>query len=155
MEHFQIYMPVAEYDFCKVCKGSGKMPNKEKTWMSLIYGGNSKVCSKCKGDGLLPINKKVKENLHPILKKRKKIEPISVEDRLFKIISDQSGMPLDKIDRKDHFIEDLKLDSLDIIGLITKAEVEFQIDIFINEAEEIFTVEQAIKFIDAKVNSLL
>jgi acyl carrier protein len=74
----------------------------------------------------------------------------SMEERLFRIIEKQSYIPIDEIDRKDHFMNDLKFDSLDIVEFVMHLEEEFHIDISDEEAEKINTVEEAINAIKEK-----
>ncbi|MBA7522509.1 Acyl carrier protein [subsurface metagenome] len=69
-------------------------------------------------------------------------------DRIKKIIVKQSGIDESKITENSSFLDDLGLDSLDIIELIMELEEEFNIEIPDKDAEKIKTVGDAIKYLD-------
>ncbi|MBA7566792.1 acyl carrier protein [Candidatus Atribacteria bacterium 1244-E10-H5-B2] len=69
-------------------------------------------------------------------------------DRIKKIIVKQSGIDKSKITENSSFLDDLGLDSLDIIELIMAFEEEFNIEIPDKEAEKIKTVGDVIKYLD-------
>lgn len=70
-------------------------------------------------------------------------------DKIKKIIVEQLGIEEDKITMKTSFKEDLNIDSLDLFQVIM--EIEDAFDIEIEDAENIKTVEDAVKYIDSKI----
>ena len=53
----------------------------------------------------------------------------------------------EKVSSKSHFVNDLGLDSLDVGEIVMALEDEFGIEVSDEEAEKIFTVEDAVEFI--------
>ena len=53
----------------------------------------------------------------------------------------------EKVSSKSHFVNDLGLDSLDVVEIVMALEDEFGIEVSDEEAEKIFTVEDALEFI--------
>ena len=53
----------------------------------------------------------------------------------------------EKVSSKIHFVNDLGLDSLDVVEIVMALEDEFGIEVSDEEAEKIFTVEDAVEFI--------
>ena len=52
-----------------------------------------------------------------------------------------------QVSSKSHFVNDLGLDSLDVVEIVMALEDEFGIEISDEEAEKVFTVEDAVEFI--------
>ena len=73
---------------------------------------------------------------------------MSVEAKVKSIIAEQLGVGEDEIKAESAFIEDLGADSLDIVELVMAMEEEFEIEIPDEEAENIKTVGDAIKYIN-------
>lgn len=71
-------------------------------------------------------------------------------ERIKKIIIKQSGIDKSKITEDSSFLDDLGLDSLDIIELLMAFEEEFGIEIPDKDAEKIKTVGDAINEIRKK-----
>lgn len=71
----------------------------------------------------------------------------SVEDKVKSIIVEQLGISEDEVKPEASFIDDLGADSLDIVELVMAMEEEFEIEIPDEEAENIKTVGDAIKYI--------
>jgi len=69
-------------------------------------------------------------------------------DRIKKILVDRLGVDESKITENSSFLDNLGLDSLDIIELIMAFEEEFNIEIPDKDAEKIKTVGDAIKYLD-------
>ena len=65
-------------------------------------------------------------------------------ERIKKIILDRLGVDESKITEDSSFVDDLGLDSLDIVELIMAFEEEFDIEIPDKDAEKIKTVGDAI-----------
>ncbi len=72
----------------------------------------------------------------------------SVRDRVIEIVCEQMGQPKDKVNEETSFINDLGADSLDTVELVMELEDEFDLSIPDEEAENIRTVGDAIKYID-------
>ena len=53
----------------------------------------------------------------------------------------------EKVSSKSHFNNDLGLDSLDVVEIVMALEDEFGFEISDEEAEKVFTVEDAVEFI--------
>ena len=75
-----------------------------------------------------------------------------IEGKLKKIVVDQLGVEEAAIQPKAKFIEDLGADSLDIVELVMAMEETFGIDIPDDDAESIKTVEDALTFVNGKLN---
>ena len=72
----------------------------------------------------------------------------SIEDKVKSIIVDQLGISEDEVKAEASFIDDLGADSLDIVELVMAMEEYFEIEIPDEEAENIKTVGDAIKYIN-------
>jgi acyl carrier protein len=69
-------------------------------------------------------------------------------ERIKKILVDRLGIDESKITENSSFLDDLGLDSLDIVELIMALEEEFDIEIPDKDAEKMKTVGDAIKYLD-------
>ncbi|MBA7483359.1 Acyl carrier protein [subsurface metagenome] len=69
-------------------------------------------------------------------------------ERIKKILVDRSGVDESKITENSSFIDDLGLDSLDIVELIMLFEEEFNIEIPDKDMEKIKTIGDLIKYLD-------
>ena len=76
-----------------------------------------------------------------------------VERRIKQIIAEQLMIKPEEIKGKDHFVENLGADSLDIVELVMAFEEEFGIEIPDQEIEKIATVGQAIKYIKKRIKN--
>jgi acyl carrier protein len=72
----------------------------------------------------------------------------SIEEKVRSIIVEQLGISEDEVKVEASFIDDLGADSLDIVELVMAMEEEFEIEIPDEEAENIKTVGDAIKYIE-------
>ncbi|WP_332060371.1 MULTISPECIES: acyl carrier protein [unclassified Bartonella] len=70
------------------------------------------------------------------------------KERVKKIIVEHLGVDADKVVENASFIDDLGADSLDTVELVMAFEEEFGVEIPDEAAETIFTVDDAVKFID-------
>ena len=77
----------------------------------------------------------------------KEMATSNIEAKVKSIIADQLGVGEDEIKPESSFIEDLGADSLDIVELVMAMEEEFEVEIPDEEAENIKTVGDAIKYI--------
>ncbi|QDT48592.1 MULTISPECIES: acyl carrier protein [Symmachiella] len=73
---------------------------------------------------------------------------MSVEEKVFEIVSEHLGTPREEVARESAFIEDLKADSLDIVELVMEFEEEFDVTIPDEDYEKIRTVGDAIDYIE-------
>ena len=74
--------------------------------------------------------------------------PVSVEERVIEIVSEQMGVAKDQVTRDTSFVNDLGADSLDTVELVMAFEEEFSVEIPDDAAETIVTVGDAIRFLE-------
>jgi|TARA_B100001105_G_scaffold52097_1_gene39360 acyl carrier protein len=74
--------------------------------------------------------------------------PVSVEDRVRKIVCEQLGVSNEEVNKDSSFVDDLGADSLDTVELVMALEEEFDLEIADEEAEKISTVEEAVNYIN-------
>ena len=72
-----------------------------------------------------------------------------VFEKVKKIIVDQLDVEADDITMESHIMDDLGADSLDIVDLVMSFEDEFEIEIPDEEVENIRTVGDIVKYIEA------
>lgn len=73
-----------------------------------------------------------------------------MEDKVIKLISDATKVDSAKIKPETSFVDDLNLDSLDIVELMMKMEDEFGIEIPEEDAEGLKTVNDVIQYLQSK-----
>jgi len=73
---------------------------------------------------------------------------MAVESKVRSIIAEQLGISEDTVKTDSAFIEDLGADSLDIVELVMAMEDEFEVEIPDEEAENIKTVADAVKYVN-------
>ncbi len=73
---------------------------------------------------------------------------MSVLDEVKEIVVEQLNANPDEVNEESRFIEDLGADSLDVVELVMALEEKFDIEIPDEEAENIATVGDAVKFIE-------
>ena len=73
-----------------------------------------------------------------------------VFDKVKEIIIDQLDVEEDKVTAEASITEDLGADSLDVVDLVMSIEESFDIEIPDEEVENIKTVGDIVKFIEAK-----
>ncbi len=78
---------------------------------------------------------------------------MAVEEKVKEIIVEQLGVDAAKVVTAAKFVEDLGADSLDTVELVMAFEEEFDIEIPDEDAEKIRTVDDAVKYVKAKVES--
>ena len=71
----------------------------------------------------------------------------SVYERVRSIVSERLGVDEDKVTMDAEFIGDLNADSLDLVEVIMAMEQEFDTEIKDEDAENIRSVADAVKFI--------
>lgn len=75
-----------------------------------------------------------------------------ISSRIKKIIVNHLGIKEDKIQDNSKFIEDLGADSLDTVELVMAFEEEFKCEIPDDAAEKIFTVKDAVDYIQQRAS---
>merc|ERR1712189_39941 len=75
----------------------------------------------------------------------------SLEDKTMNVLKLFDKVDPSKVNVDAHLINDLGLDSLDVVEVVMAFEDEFGIEISDEEAEKIFTIRQAIELIGAKL----
>ena len=76
----------------------------------------------------------------------------SVEERLKKIVVEQLGVNEGEVKPGASFVDDLGADSLDTVELVMALEEEFDCEIPDDQAEKITTVQQAIDYVNSRLN---
>jgi len=76
-----------------------------------------------------------------------------IEQRVKKIVAEQLGVAEDEIKLESSFVDDLGADSLDTVELVMALEDEFEIEIPDEQAEKITTVQQAVDYATANLQS--
>ena len=74
---------------------------------------------------------------------------MSVEDKIKKIIAEKLSVEMAEVVPEASFVDDLGADSLDLVELVMTMEEEFDTDISDEDAEQLVTVLDAIKFVQA------
>lgn len=77
---------------------------------------------------------------------------MAVESKMIDIIVEQLSVDRDKVVPGASFVDDLGVDSLDLVELIMAMEEEFDVEIPDEEAEKITTVQDAIDFVNKLQN---
>lgn len=76
----------------------------------------------------------------------------TIADRVTKIIVERLGVDASEVTPEASFTNDLGADSLDTVELIMEFEREFDVAIPDEKAEQISTVGDAIKFLEAQTS---
>lgn len=71
-------------------------------------------------------------------------------DRVREIIANELGVEMDKVTDEASFVEDLGADSLDTVELVMAFEEEFGVEIPDEDAEQMQTVGDAIRYLQDK-----
>jgi len=74
----------------------------------------------------------------------------SVEDKVKHIIVEQLGVDEDEVKAEASFVNDLGVDSLDVVELVMGLEDEFGLEISDRDSEKLSTVAQAIDYIKSR-----
>jgi len=75
----------------------------------------------------------------------------TVEERVKTIVVEQLGVKEEEVSNESSFVDDLGADSLDTVELVMALEEEFKCEISDEDAEKITTVQDAIKYIEARL----
>lgn len=73
-----------------------------------------------------------------------------MQEKVINLISDATKIDAAKISEGTSFVDDLNLDSLDIVELMMKMEDEFGVEIPEEDAEGLKTVGDVVKYIENK-----
>lgn len=73
-----------------------------------------------------------------------------MQDKVIQLVSDATKQDASKISGTTSFIDDLNLDSLDIVELMMKMEDEFGIEIPEEEAEGLKTIDDVVGYLEKK-----
>lgn len=73
-------------------------------------------------------------------------------EKLKQVIADVLNVDPAEIKMESTFVDDLGADSLDVFQIIMGLEEEFDIEIPVDDAEKITTVEEAVNLIKSAVN---
>jgi acyl carrier protein len=73
-----------------------------------------------------------------------------MKDKVIKLISDSTKIDIAKITLETSFVDDLNLDSLDIVELMMKMEDEFGVEIPEEDAEGLKTVKDIVTYLEKK-----
>jgi acyl carrier protein len=77
----------------------------------------------------------------------------AVYDRVRSIVAERLGVDEEKVTMDAEFIGDLNADSLDLVEVIMAMEQEFDLEIKDEDAENIRTVGDAVKYIEEHAQS--
>ena len=73
-----------------------------------------------------------------------------MQEKIVQMVSDATRVDIAKIGLDTSFIDDLKLDSLDIVELMMKMEDEFGIEIPEEDAENLKTVKDVVSYLETR-----
>ncbi|MCT4598721.1 MAG: acyl carrier protein [Vallitalea sp.] len=74
-------------------------------------------------------------------------------EKLASIISEFANVDENEITMETKFVDDLNVDSLDLVQIIMAIEEEYDIEINNEQAENIVTVNDAIEAINSQINN--
>lgn len=75
---------------------------------------------------------------------------MELQEKVIKLISDATKVDLMKITPDTSFVDDLNLDSLDIVELMMKMEDDFGVEIPEEDAEGLKTVKDVVSYLQKK-----
>lgn len=73
-----------------------------------------------------------------------------MEEKVIKLVSEATKIDLAKIKSETSFVDDLNLDSLDIVELMMKMEDEFGVEIPEEDAEGLKNIEDVVTYLEKK-----
>jgi acyl carrier protein len=71
----------------------------------------------------------------------------SIQDRVYRIVSEHLGVPLQQIQPQIRFIADLKADSLDLVELVMAFEEEFGVEMSDSDCAGLTTVGKTVAYL--------
>ncbi len=75
---------------------------------------------------------------------------MAILDKIKEIVADQLDVSYDEVTSESSFVDDLGADSLDLTELIMAMEDEFGLEIDDEEAQQLRTVNDVIKYIEQR-----
>jgi acyl carrier protein len=73
-----------------------------------------------------------------------------MQEKVIQLVSEATKTEASKIGPQTSFIDDLNLDSLDIVELMMKMEDEFGIEIPEEDAEKLKSIQDVVQYIESK-----
>ncbi|EQC45641.1 acyl carrier protein [Bacteriovorax sp. Seq25_V] len=73
-----------------------------------------------------------------------------MEEKVIKLVSDATKIDIAKINLETSFVDDLNLDSLDIVELMMKMEDEFGVEIPEEDAEGLKSIKDVVTYLEKK-----
>jgi len=73
-----------------------------------------------------------------------------MQEKVIKLVSDATKIDLAKIKIETSFVDDLNLDSLDIVELMMKMEDEFGVEIPEEDAEGLKNIQDVVTYLEKK-----
>jgi acyl carrier protein len=73
-----------------------------------------------------------------------------MQDKVMKLVSDATKIDITKISLETSFVDDLNLDSLDIVELMMKMEDEFGVEIPEEDAEGLKSIKDVVGYLENK-----
>ena len=74
-------------------------------------------------------------------------------EKITQILVEQLGVDESEVTPESNFIDDLGADSLDVFQIVIAIEEQFDIEISDQDAEDIKTVGDAVKYIESKIGA--
>lgn len=76
----------------------------------------------------------------------------TTQQRITDILQELLGVDPSQVTPSANIIEDLGADSLDCVEIVMACEDEFPVEIYVEEAEKVVTVEDLVRLIESKLN---
>jgi acyl carrier protein len=73
-----------------------------------------------------------------------------MEEKVIKLVSEATKIDLAKIKAETSFVDDLNLDSLDIVEIMMKMEDEFGVEIPEEDAEGLKNIQDVVTYLEKK-----
>ncbi len=75
---------------------------------------------------------------------------MAIEEKVTKIVAEKLSVEPEEVLLEASFVDDLGADSLDLVELIMAMEEAFDIEVPDEEAEKLQTVQDAVKYVEAR-----
>jgi len=75
----------------------------------------------------------------------------TIEQKVLELIAEQLSKPVASVNANQHIVDDLKADSLDVVEMLIKLENEFGVVVSDDEAKEMKTIGDLIKFVEKNI----
>ena len=73
-----------------------------------------------------------------------------MQEKVIRLISGATSVDVSKINNETRFVDDLNLDSLDMVELMMKMEDEFGVEIPDDDAESLVNVGDVVSYLEKK-----